>query len=84
MQERNLLGGNAGLIFLGEKERDEGGSVVPGQGSSAAPYLEMSRAEAESRIIMKEYLVFGQTYAWNLCPKVHIQLRMLLLPSVLC
>lgn len=30
---------------------------------------------------MKECLVFGQAYAWNLCSKVHIELRMLILPQ---
>lgn len=52
-------------------------------GRSAASYLEAPTAEAESHLIMKEWLVFGQAYAWNLCPKVHGELRTLVFPSVL-
>ena len=57
--------------------------MVPGQGRSAASYLEAPTAEAESHLIMKEWLVFGQAYAWNLCPKVREELRTLVFPSVL-
>ena len=38
--------------------------MMPGQGSSAASYLE-SKAETERLAIMTASLAFVQTYAWN-------------------
>lgn len=70
-------------MFPGEKQWDEDDSMMPGQGASAASYLE-SKAETERLAIMTASLVFGQTYAWNLCSKVHTELGMLVFSSVLC
>lgn len=58
--------------------------MVPGQGASSASYLEMSKAEAERLVIIKECLVFGHAYAWNIRSKVHTELGMLVFSSVFC
>lgn len=48
--------------------------VAPGQGSLAVSYFEVSKAEAEWLVIMKEYWVFGLAHVWNLYSEVHIKL----------